>query len=277
MNKVSTVFKLVALFAVAIILGSTLATSLVSADKLTKLANSVTSDATNTIGTAGNTGSIGIASNPNPNVSTCNNNSTQELQTIITRGNQEINRRLASLSKLSTLISSASKLTPSDQTYLQNEVSSTVSGLQTLQTQLDSATTVCTARTDAQNIFSEYRVYALVVPKVWLVKEADDQQVAEAKLSTLAGDLQTRLTNAGSGVPNLSQLQSDLTSMQSEISSAQSISSSVESSVIYLTPSDYDLNHSVLEGYNTQLKTARQDNQQALAYAKDITAGLKKT
>ncbi len=196
------------------------------------------------------------------------------LSLIISKGNAEIQRRLDNLSTLQSLINSASKLSTSDKTVLLNEVSSTVSGLKQLNTQLDSATTLLEARTDVQNIITEYRVYVLVVPKVHLIKIADDQLVIEDKLTALAQKLQTRITEADKTGQNVTTLLSELTSMNSLETAAQAISSSIDSSVINLQPSDYNTDQSVLEGDIAQLQKAHSDNENAFLNAKQIISAL---
>jgi hypothetical protein len=199
----------------------------------------------------------------------------QDLQTIITKGNAEIARRLTTLSTLNGKINAATKLSASDKTTLSNEVSSTISGLTSLKSQLDADTTVTAAHNDVESIFTEYRVYAVVAPKVTIVKVADDQQVVQGKLTTLAQKLQTRITTEQNSGKNVATLQSDLSDMTSKISAAQAISSNIESSVLSLQPSDYNSNHTVLSGDNTQLKTAHTDDQAAYTDAKTIVSALK--
>jgi len=191
------------------------------------------------------------------------------LQRIITRGNSEISRRLTTLNTLTAKINSTTKLSSDDQASLSAEVASEISGLTSLKTQLDAETTVTAAVTDAQSIITEYRVFALVVPKVNLVKTADAQQVAEAKLATLASNLGTRLAST----KNDPALQAALTDMNAKVSAAQAISSSVESSVLGLEPTSYTAGE--LATYRDQLKTAQNDNQGAVNDAKTIITGLK--
>ena len=103
-------------------------------------------------------------------VSTTTTSASQaRLGAIIAKGDQEITRRLSTLNTLTAKINAATKLTASDRATLTNEVDTTISGLTTLKTQLDSETTLAAAKTDVANIYSEYRVYALVAPKVALV------------------------------------------------------------------------------------------------------------
>jgi hypothetical protein len=199
----------------------------------------------------------------------------QRLQAIITKGDQEITRRLTTLGTLSTKINAATKLSASDKATLTSEVSTTTSGLTTLKATLDADTTVSAAHTDAESIYTEYRVYALVVPKVALVKVADDQQVVQGKLSDLSVKLQARITADQQAGKDVTSLQNALNDMKAKTTAAAAISSSIETSVINLQPTDYNSNHELLSGDNTQLKTAHSDDMTATADAKTIVTGLK--
>ena len=197
------------------------------------------------------------------------------MQTIISKGDQEISRRLTSLTTLTNTINAATKLTASDKASLTSEVGSTISGLTALKSKLDAESTLAGARTDAQQIFDDYRVYALVLPKVHLVKVADDIQASDMKLTAIAQKLQSRITADQQTGKDVSALQAKLTDLTNQVSAAQSIANKIETGVINLQPTDYNSNHQVLSGDNAQLKTARQDNQAAFTDAKSIVASLK--
>jgi hypothetical protein len=198
-----------------------------------------------------------------------------KLTLIINRGNSEIGRRLSTLNALSAKVSSATKLSSADQASLSSEISTEIDGLNGLKTKLDADTTASDAKTDAQAIINDYRVYALIVPKVNLVKTADDQQVAESKLSALAVKLQARISTAQTAGKNVTSLQGELASLNSKVAAAQAISSNIESAVVNLQPSDYNSNHSVLSGDRDQLKTAQADIQAAVSTATTIVTNLK--
>ena len=216
---------------------------------------------------------VKVDANANANANTSNEKA--RLQNIITRGDQEIARRLASLSTLSSKINAATKLTSSDKATLTAEVNATVDGLNALKAKLDADTTVAEARTDVQSIYTEYRVYALVAPKIALVKVADDQQVAEQKLQTLIQKFQTRLNAAKAKGKNVSALETVLADMTQKVSASVSVSSAVQAKVIGLQPTDYNNDHAVLSGDSAQLKAAHADNVAAYQDAKRIVAGLK--
>lgn len=214
-----------------------------------------------------------LASNSS-NSGTSNSSSANLLQLIITKGNSEISRRLTSLNSVSSQISGISKLTASDKSYLTNEVNTEITGLTSLKTQLDAATTAQLAVSLAQSIISEYRVYALVLPKVWLIKTADTQQVTESKLSLLAQKIQTRITSDQNSDKNVSSLQTELNAMITQTNNAQAISNKIETTVLHLQPSSYDSDHTILSGDRAQLITAHSDNEAAYTDAISLVSSL---
>lgn len=207
--------------------------------------------------------------------SSSTNSATQaKLQLIISVGNGEIQRRLTTLSNLTSGISSAQFLTASDKSTLSNEVTTESSDLTSLKTKLDSETTISAATTDDLDVITEYRVYVLVVPKVYIVITADDQQVEETALTNAATTAQQLITSAKNAGKNVTTLQSELSNLSSSVSAAQSISSAMESGVIGLQPTDYNSDHSILVGDYNKLQTAQSDIQSAVTDANNILTGL---
>lgn len=191
------------------------------------------------------------------------------------RGDAEISRRLRTLSTLSTRITSAAHLSAGDKTTLSNEVDAEITGLGALKTKLASETSLTAVVADAQSILTEYRVYALLVPKVALIKTADSQQAVEMKLSDLATKLQARLDSAKANGKDTTDLQAQLDTLKTTIADAQTTSISVQSKVVALQPTDYNNDHTILLGYRDQLRVAHTNNQIAVADARSIIAALK--
>lgn len=206
---------------------------------------------------------------------TTTNNATQtKLQLIISVGNGEIQRRLTTLNNLTTGINAAQFLSSGDKTSLSDEVSTEATDLTGLQTKLDAETTVAAATTDDLNVITEYRVYVLVVPKIYIVITADNQQATEAALTSFASNCQSLITAAQNAGKNVTTLQSELSNLNSEVSASHSISSSMEASVIGLQPSDYNSDHTILVGDYGKLQTAQSDNETAINDANELLSGL---
>ncbi len=198
------------------------------------------------------------------------------LDAIKTKGSQEIDRRLTKLTTLSAKISAATKLSAADKTALTTQVTTEINSLTTLKATLSAETTLAAAKADAQLIISGYRVYALIVPKVYLIKVADDQQVNEAKIADILSKVQTALTNAKNNGQNVADLQLKLSDATAKQQAAQAISSSIETKVITLQPTDYNSDHTILSGDKDQLQTVRTDLKAAVDDLVAIRDGLKR-
>jgi len=198
------------------------------------------------------------------------------LTTIKTKGDAEIGRRLNTLNQLLVNISDAAKLSAANKQALSQEIGDETTNLMQLRLKLAGETKVTDAAADVAAMVTEYRVYALIVPKVKLVKAADDQQAVEQKFSDLQTKLAARITSAQNSGKDVSALQSKLQDLQTNVAAAQTLSSGVETGVLPLQPTDYDHDHSVLSGYRDKLQTARIDLQNAYNDAKAIIASLKK-
>ncbi len=196
--------------------------------------------------------------------------SQDKLSAIISKGDSEIARRLATLNTLDTKISASTKISSADQTTLTTEVNNEISGLGTDKTNLDVATTLTAAHAAAQSIFTDYRVYALVTPQIFIIRTADRQQLVEAQLTTEATNIKTAM-----GASPTATQTSDLQSINTAITTANGLSVSVEKAVIALSPTDYNNDHTLLLQYYGNLKTAETSITQAISLAKTLIGTIK--
>lgn len=199
----------------------------------------------------------------------------QKLTNVRQRGEDEIARRQSNLNELIARINATTRLTASDKAVLIAEVNAQITSLSTIKTTINSDSSFTEAKGDAQKIISNYRLYAFIFPKVQLIVAADRQQVTEAKLSTLAINLQSAINTATAAKQDTSTLQSQLNDMIAKNTAAQVISSKVEISVLALQPTDHNSDHDKLKAYRDQLKTAHTDIMSATFDAKNIISALK--
>lgn len=204
--------------------------------------------------------------------------SVNKLATIQARAVKEIVQREDTLGKLEAQVLSSTKLNSTDQSALSTELTSEASGLETLEGQIKADTTADQASTDEATIFTNYRVYAVMVPKVELLTIADNQQNIEAKLTTLAASLQVKITadqTAGKDLTDVASAQTELTAMSAYISDAHQISTTIESDVSPIVPNNWNANHNIFSGNRTQLTVAYNYNQKASSAANNIDSILK--
>lgn len=204
------------------------------------------------------------------------------IQRIITRGDAEIERRIKSLVNVDSKIDSAKKLTDAQKADLKSIVSTNLASMISLKAKLDAdsklsdpSAALTAVQADAKSIILDYRIYALILPQINLIRAADDQQANEAKLLTLAGKLETKLAALKAQGTDTSASEATLADMQSKIAEASGISSTIETDIVALTPQNFNDNHEVLGQFRDKLKTAHNDIKDAVTDAKTIVTSLK--
>jgi hypothetical protein len=199
------------------------------------------------------------------------------VDTLRAFGNCEINRRFATLTTLSSKISSSKVMTSSDAAALQSEISSTRSGLTALKATIDAETSIPVLKLDIVRIATQFRVYLLVVPQVHLVNAADAVAVAQTKFATVNTNLQARINAENAAGKNTAAAQADLDAMNASVTAAANLASPLPAALLPLTPAEYNGGTAgpILANARTALGQARDDLKSALADAKACRDALK--
>jgi hypothetical protein len=213
-----------------------------------------------------------VSVSPTPSATPSN---TQRLAALKAKGAAEISRRITNLNSALGKLQASKTLKATDKQTLVSQVQAELNGLAALNTKLAADTDLTTARADVQSIYTDYRVYYLMLPKTRLVSAADSFDVVEGKLTDLAAKLQARITAAKNAGQNVAAAQADLNDLTSKNQAAASISTGMIPGLLALQPSDYNSNHQVLTSYRQQLATAKTDLTAAVIDAKEIVAILK--
>lgn len=189
------------------------------------------------------------------------------LDGIKARSAQEIARRQASLSARLTLVTSGSpSLTSADRTALTTMIKNDQAGLSALAAKIAADTDLATAKADHQQIFTGYRVYALLMPQVRLVRANDALiGVALPKLT----DAQTRLRSALARTGKTDEAAAQMADLQAQIDAIRNSTTGLSAQVLALTPAQWNADHGVLEPSRKSLLSARTALQKARA---DIAA-----
>jgi hypothetical protein len=197
------------------------------------------------------------------------------LNGIKARAATAITARLTSLSKAIPAVSSNKWLTATDKSTLLNTLNGDQSGLTALGPKIQADTTVAQARSDYQSIFLNYRVYALALPQVRLAAATDD--ITGGVLPRLT-DAQTRLEGLLSGADsgkNTAAVQAAMSDLAAKIQAITSATAGLSASLLALTPSQYDANHTVLAGPRETILSARADIVAARADVMTVVGALK--
>jgi len=202
-------------------------------------------------------------------------NATNRLSRLKQRGDQEMGRRLDALNKAIAALNSASHLNAASRDKLNNELGNEVTNLTALRMKLQGETTAAAAAADVSNMFTEYRVYALMLPKARLVRTADAQIAVEQKLADIHTKLQKRISQSEAQGKDVTALTSQLDELESHITAAQDLSNTAETGLLPLQPTDYNTDHGILSSYRDKLKSAHTHNKTAVSLAKEIAISLK--
>jgi hypothetical protein len=180
-----------------------------------------------------------------------------------------ITARLTDLSARVTLINSSPALTAGDKSALLSEITSTTSGLQTLATTIANETSVAAFRTEVAGIYSNFRVYALVLPQVHLVRATDElATVVVPALQKVEQALQARAAGVAAAVAPLNDLAAQIAAIQTD-------TGGLSATLLAVTPAQWNASHTVLSGPRQKLEAARKAAGQALDDVKAVRAVIK--
>jgi len=183
------------------------------------------------------------------------------VQCVIAFGNQRIDDRLGALTKLHDHITdqqSKGHITSDQSNSLTSDVSTNQSGLTTLKTKLDAETDVTAARQDVKNIYEQFRIFAVVIPRdnhtLWL-------NIGGQIDATLRGK-QSTISDAISKAPasEQAQLNALFTDYQNQLTEAESQMSAGNGILPSLTPDNFN---NARTTYETNLTDLRNDTRTA--------------
>lgn len=169
-----------------------------------------------------------------------------------TRADNEITRRVNALTKLMNRINEIKRLTTDQKASLTSQVQDQINALNTLKTKIDADTDIAILRTDVSAIVKSYRIFALFIPKTYIIVHADRLLDIVDNLTAIQAKLQAR-----GGSPSL------LADMTTKLTDAKTQATNAINAVLPLTPDGYPGNKTTLQSARSMLVTARQDIQAA--------------
>lgn len=189
-----------------------------------------------------------------PNVTSC---TATDVKCVIAFGDQRIDERTAALTKLNDRVNlqiAAGHITTSQVSAIQADVTSNKNGLTTLKGKLDAETDAAAARQDVRNIYSQFRIFAVVLPRDYHEVVLDSMTNVQAKLAGLEPKLQQAIASAPAGEQQqLNTLYSDYTA---KVAAASTQITNANSLVSYFTPENFNSHRAT---YFTNWLTFRSD------------------
>ena len=189
----------------------------------------------------------------------------------------EIDRRLATIDRLSGLVNEAGVLTDAHKAALATILQGDKTGLTALRTQIGSDTTIAALRPDIRRIYTDFRIYVLVARQVRLVRADDRVGAAAGRLD----DATTRLTNAiaraKANGKDVTAAQGHLDAMVAAIGKARGEVAGDADAVLAQTPAAWNGGTAkpILDAARTSIAAAHADLRTALSEAKAVLAALR--
>jgi hypothetical protein len=177
------------------------------------------------------------------------------LPALKARSAAQIARRQASLTARLTLVTNGSPaLTPTDRAALITMIKNDQAGLAALGTKIAADTDLATARADHQQIFAGYRVYALLLPQIRLVRANDALiNIALPRMT----DAQARLQSALDKTGKAEEAAARMADLQVQIDTIRSKTSGLSAQVLAFTPAQWNADHTVLTPARQSLEASR--------------------
>jgi hypothetical protein len=200
-----------------------------------------------------------------PSASTC---TRTDVKCVIAFGDQRIDERTAALTRLNDKANAqvaAGRITTSQASAIQADVTSNQGGLTTLKGKLDAETDATAARADVRSIYTQFRIFAVVLPRDYQEIVLDIMTNVQAKLAGLEPKLQQAISSAPAGEQaQLNTLYSDYTA---KVGAASTQITNANGQVAYFTPDNFNNNtatyHTNWLSFRSDILAGRADLRQA--------------
>jgi hypothetical protein len=199
---------------------------------------------------------------------TNNKCATTDTQCIITTGNQLIASRQTALTTLSgkvTIRKNQNMITSDQANVLKSDISTNQSGLAALKSKLDAETNPKLARQDVANIFFQFRIFAVVLPRDYRRLYFDVEVNVDSKLRNLGPSVQQAISKAPAG--EQAQLNTLFNDYKNQLATAESQFDVAQAAFPALTPANFNYNRSTYQATLSKLDTAEHTIHTALKQA----------
>lgn len=185
------------------------------------------------------------------------------VQCVIAFGDARIAQRLTSLKTLNGKVTNqlnAGHISSAQAGSLQSDVTTNQNGLNQLKSKLDAETDISAARQDVRTIYTQFRIYLVVLPRDYNITWLDVLQNVDGKLRAVQPKIESAIDHApASEQGQLNTLYSDL---KAQLQEAESQIDAAQGQIATLTPANFDNARSV---YTTAWTDFRSDTKTAHA------------
>jgi len=200
---------------------------------------------------------------------------TQRVDNLKKRADNEIDKRVTSLTTLITKINANKRLTSAEKSKFTTDIQNNINDLKALKIKIDADTDATTLQADVKSIVDSYRIYLLYMPKIKTLEASAGLSTVADNLTTLATKLNTKINQAKTDGKDVTAMQTLYADMLAKIADAKTQFTNAETTVVNLSPTDYPGNKTKLEQGRDLIKKALDDFKAARDDAKKIAQDLK--
>lgn len=188
-----------------------------------------------------------------------NTASSTALVKIRANGERLIKERISSLESNKTIIQ-ASKLTTEQKTAITGLITTNITGLTTLRTAIASGTDASSTKALVNSIFTNFRIYGIVIPQIRLEKRLYDLQNHVVKLTETFTKAQVKIDEAKSKGKDVTVWQKNLDDAKTLVAKDVVMLTALSAKVSALKPADYGTTSKmIIESVNKDMKTILKD------------------
>jgi hypothetical protein len=175
---------------------------------------------------------------------------------IKARALEAIEKRLVTIDNLERAIDRSDVVELSHAEQLLGELRASAAGLESLASEIRAADDLASVWALVPKIFEDYRIYAVVAPKVHLVLTADAAGAVAGRMDLAAGALGDVLDRLAENGIDVAEAEAMLAEMERLVASGAELAASVPHMVLGLTPADYPGSSETLRSAHEVLQTA---------------------
>jgi hypothetical protein len=199
------------------------------------------------------------------------------VQCVIAAGDALINSRDSALNTLNTKVTTQlndQHITSQQASALQGDITTNLNGLAALKSKLDAETQISAAREDVKNIFVQFRIYAVILPREYNALWLDILVNVQARLHDAEPKIEAAI-DAVSGLPDkdgdkekintaFADFKNEVAATDGQIDGAQGLLPTLTVSAFNNTPGTYKADFT---DFRNDIRTSHQD---ITAAAKDL-------
>jgi hypothetical protein len=197
------------------------------------------------------------------------------IEKIKARALEAIEKRLTTIDDLEAAINRSENIDPDHAEQLLGELRASAAGLESLAGDIRAAEDLETLRVLIPQIFEDYRIYAVVAPKVHLVVAADAAGAIADRLAEATDSLGAVLDRLEEHGVDIADAEALLTEMERLVASGSESAATVPGMVLGLTPADYPGSTEILRAAQAELQSAGADLRSAGENAHEIVRFIK--